>query len=510
MSRRAKLTRAVAAGYGLMAVTVIYTLTSVPLALKYLEKSEFGLWALVAQIGGYWALIDLGMSGSILRTLIDHKDERHLETYGTVIKTGLVVGVAQGAIVMILGSLSAPLLASAFHIPGELRPVFIRLLIGQSICFGIFHPCGIFTHILGAHQRYDLASISQLSSLVVSLFTLWYCFHRGLGIYSLLWALGIGSTVSAGTGLGTCIILGLLPGEGAWGAFDPRVFKELFRFGADLFFQHVGWQLVTASQVIMISRFISLEAAATYVVCTKTFSLAQQVVGRLFDFSVPAFSEMVARNEHNKLNARFKDLLLLTAGLSVLIGIITAACNQSFISLWTHSKVSWNPLNDWLMAGLTIAYSINRIHGGMAWVMKKARDTRSIYFLEGVAFVLLALPVVHYLGIPGILLTSLLSDCAITGVFGFRLTARSLGMQVSQLVRSALMRPAILLLLFLPLSLIVWTTNLQWNAFFQMGINAATLSVLGLLLFQVVALTPNLRLELTGALMARFARFSQR
>ena len=53
MSRLRKFTRSLLAGYLMLGANIFYTLASVPLALHYLGKAEFGLWALVSQICGY-------------------------------------------------------------------------------------------------------------------------------------------------------------------------------------------------------------------------------------------------------------------------------------------------------------------------------------------------------------------------------------------------------------------------------------------------------------------------
>ena len=58
MSRIKNLARGLASGYAAMAANVLYTMGSVPLALSYLSKDEFGLWAVVSTIGGYLMLID--------------------------------------------------------------------------------------------------------------------------------------------------------------------------------------------------------------------------------------------------------------------------------------------------------------------------------------------------------------------------------------------------------------------------------------------------------------------
>ena len=106
-----------AAGYALLAATTLVTLASVPLALHYLSEERFGLWALMSSIGSYLSLIDLGMAGSVSRLLIDHKDRRDGGVYGSMILTGWLVSVTQGAVIWLAGLAIAPVLAGLLDIP---------------------------------------------------------------------------------------------------------------------------------------------------------------------------------------------------------------------------------------------------------------------------------------------------------------------------------------------------------------------------------------------------------
>src|ERR1051326_5528492 len=96
MSRFRNAARSLASGYLAIGSNVVYTLASVPLALHYLSKDEFGLWALALQVAGYLLLIDLGITSAVSRILIDHKDEIDGGNYGSVIKTSCLVLTIQG------------------------------------------------------------------------------------------------------------------------------------------------------------------------------------------------------------------------------------------------------------------------------------------------------------------------------------------------------------------------------------------------------------------------------
>src|ERR1043166_4200526 len=107
MSRFKRFTRSLLSGYLQLVANIVYTLASVPLALHFLSKPEFGLWALVTQIAGYLALLDFGLSGSASRILIDHKDDKHREEYGSTLQTGALVGFSQALVIFGVGVLIA-------------------------------------------------------------------------------------------------------------------------------------------------------------------------------------------------------------------------------------------------------------------------------------------------------------------------------------------------------------------------------------------------------------------
>src|SRR5262249_18317944 len=149
----------------------------------------------------------------------------------------------------------------------------------------------------------------------------------------------------------------LLPPAGCWGRVSWNTFKELFAYALDIFLIAVGQILINSSQVMVISRTLGLEAAAVWNVATRTFTLTQQVVARILDFSFAAFSEMMVRGERDKLLSRFRDVVTLTGSAAVLAALSVSVCNRSFLELWTHGRISWPVQNDLLMGVLVICYS---------------------------------------------------------------------------------------------------------------------------------------------------------
>src|ERR1700722_19641861 len=102
MSRMRRLLRTLGSSYLSLVAASIYTLVSVPLALRYLSRAEFGLWAVMVQVSGYLALVDVGMSASTARFLIEHKDHPERGEYGSVLQTGQLVLCVQGLIIAVV------------------------------------------------------------------------------------------------------------------------------------------------------------------------------------------------------------------------------------------------------------------------------------------------------------------------------------------------------------------------------------------------------------------------
>ncbi|MEO8352075.1 MAG: hypothetical protein ABI680_10105, partial [Chthoniobacteraceae bacterium] len=242
------------------------------------------------------------------------------------------------------------------------------------------------------------------------------------------------------------------------------------------------------------------EAAAVYAVCIKTFTLAQQAVWRIFDFSIAALSEMVVRDERERLARRFRDIVILGGSLSVVVGITVAACNGAFVTLWTHGKVHWPGLNDWLLAGVFIAFSLNRVHGGLAWIAKDVRKMRYVYFVEGLAFVISAICVVPIFGMPGIITASILTDCLVSGCYGTSLSARFLQIPFRRAIAAWFLPPARLLALFAPIALGVWMLTRPLAPASQLAINAGVLGLIGITLLWIIGLDSAHRSEF-GAML---------
>jgi O-antigen/teichoic acid export membrane protein len=501
MSRFNNAARSLTSGYMAMGANVLYTLVSVPLALHFLSKEEFGLWALAGQATGYLVLIDFGIAGAVSRILIDHKDQPADGKYGSVLKTSCLVLAIQGVLVVIGGCALALFLPALMNVPAEYVRACQLLIAAQCTMIGVAFPGRILTSLLQAHQRYDAINFSQIGQLATGLTVQWITFYLHMGVYSLLaascafWMFGLISNFI------WVKKLRLFPSRGAWGRANRKTFKEVFAFGGELFLLLLGSQLLNASQIIVITRSLGLSAAAVWTVATKVYPLAFQLVSRIFDFSSSAFGEMVVRGEQEGLRRRFRDVFLLTASAAVFVGAGVAVCNGSFLEVWTRGKIVWGIQNDVLLGSLLIVSCITRCHVGLLGPLKNIGGMRYIYFAEGLTFVVAGFVIAPHWGITGVLIVAVLADALLTGVYGFWRTADHFGTSVHEVLFGWLRSAWIYLGLMALISAAVWWSTLGLPPLARLITQIGVLGLTGLSLLWRAGLDSELRVELRARVM---------
>jgi O-antigen/teichoic acid export membrane protein len=418
MARTKRFAANLLSSYAAIGINVLYTIASVPLALHYLDKEEFGLWALVTQLSGYLMLLEFGMSGSVARSLSDHKDHIESGVYGSILKTGGRVFSIQGIIVFLLGVALARFAPSLLALPARLHAPFLVLMTGQAALTGGKLALGALASPLWCHQRLDLSNFAGSVSMLFTFAVLWLGFHSGWHLYSLPAATVVGTVAGLALTYFSCRRLGYYPPRAYRGRFDPKLFRELFQFGGGLFLMNLGAQLASASQVIVVSRLLGIEAAATWSVGTKIFGMAQQFVARILDSSAGGLAEMVVRNETVQLKRRFRDVVVISAVMAGAAGAGIALMNGPFIEIWTSGKVCWAPWNNVLLAFVLFCSVVTRCNTSLVGITKEIRGMKYVYLFEGIAFVLTSLALVPRCGLAGLMVAALLCNLGITGLYG--------------------------------------------------------------------------------------------
>lgn len=414
-------------GYIGLLINIGFTLLSIPLALKYLDKSQFGIWSLALQINGYLALVDLGMSAATSRYLADFKDDISGGEYGSYLKTGAVVFSIQGFLMVLIGG------ALSWYAPDwfGVEPMYVQsfrvLLMGLAAVSGLGMIFRALAAPLWAFQRSDVINLAASLSLITTLIVLVLGFHLGFGLYSFLFGQGVAILQSLIIYAVVCWKNGYYPSLQALGKVRVDIFKNVFRFGKDSLLISLGNQFVNATHLMIISKVISVEAAAIYAVSTKFFTMVIQFVNHPISSAASPLTEMYVRGEKNKFERRYWDLIKLCLAVGTIGAVGLAAGNRSVVELWTHQKIQWMWSGDLYFALLVILKGLNGNFIGMFGIVKDWRPVRWILIIEGSFFLFIAVFGAKYFGIVGTLIAAVTANLCVSTLMSFHQARKLIG-----------------------------------------------------------------------------------
>lgn len=456
MSRFNLLIRGIGLGYVSQGFSIAYSLLSIPLALGFLGKSEYGLWALVLSITSYLNFSELGLTNSVQRHLIDVKDRRPNFEYGAIFLTGGVAFLFIGILCFLIGGVAVHFLSPLFRVPAPYASTFEWLLLGSVALFSLT----IGTRILGVplyvYQRHDLYEFSNIILYLIWFFVLWMGLHSGYGVFSLLLSQGIGFVWTCVFNLVVCLRYELYPKAEEWGLPSRQLFREVVVYSRDSFLQQLGQQVVMTLPMLLISRWLGLDAAAVWAVATRPYYILRQILGRPFRYGVSMLADIFANKGPDVMMKRWMALSqFMTAG-AIILYPICIAYNGAFMAIWTHGKISWNFWNDiiygiysYLLVSLFPWY-------GIVGIDKKFGITRVTSILEAILLSLLCWVFYRPLGVSGFILSLILSKLAMGFLPSLYYLHGIFGKSIWPVFRSALVYP---LTAAPPCILSVWLTR---------------------------------------------------
>lgn len=429
MSRLSRYLHSSASSYVVLAANALFTLGSIPLALKFLGRDEFGVWVVASQLALYLSLLDIGMAQSITRILIDHKDRAD---FGRAVSTALAVLASQAVVIALLGAVVFTALSGLYGLPEAQRPQFNTVMTWVAVLTGLSFLSRIFIHLLEAHQRQYVTNYAQIAALAANFAAIFFALRAGYGVVSLAIGQFAGWLANSAICAVAVLVLRLAPRPGRP---DAAVFRALFGLGWSLFMIQCGAQLIMSSQIFLITRWGGPDEAATWSVCTRPFFLVLTAIYRPFDLSLPAFAEMMTRSEWELVKTRMSKMLRLTCIVAAVGSVLFIFCNQDFVAAWTHKKIEWPVRND-IALGIWMAL-LAVFHAPTMFIIttKQIGFMRFIFLIEGVFSIALASVLLHRHGIAALVLSFATGSLLLHGAYGFRRIKKMFGLSWIAIMR---------------------------------------------------------------------------
>ena len=394
MERSRRFIAAVGSGYAVVVATALFNLVSVPMALAHLGREGLGVAATILLINSFGQVLQLGVGPSIARFVVDCVHEADRNRLGSLLKLGIVVGLAQTVVLSLIAWSGVGWLSAVFSIPPNFTSQFQSTLTASllAVAFGfLFVP---IHQLLYAGQRIDLVNYISIGTQGLSTATLLLCLSMDLEIHS--YAIAVWVQVVAGTILAVYFSrkLGILP-KLIGCPTDWSTLPSLARFSGNVMVASLGLQLIAIAPALVINRILGAASMGDWTVGTRLIQLGAQLTARIPNAAEPTLWEIFAKGDKSQCALRLTHTAQIATTIGILTGAVVLAANGNFVNLWSNGKVAWPLINDAMGAGIIIVSSLAATLCMLPGITKRLGQMKYIYPSEGL--VILGLLCVPYL-----------------------------------------------------------------------------------------------------------------
>ena len=146
----------------IFSVTVTFFVS--PYTIRTLGDSRYGAWALMADLVGYYGLLDMGIRGAVSYYVANYDARKESDNLRSSIASSFWLLSSIGSIVLTLGSIVA-IFFSHLIIKDQVNQteltIALLLMIGS---LALSFPMEVFTSVLVGHQRFDIVNAVEVAT----------------------------------------------------------------------------------------------------------------------------------------------------------------------------------------------------------------------------------------------------------------------------------------------------------------------------------------------------------
>ena len=400
--RMAKYLRGLLAGYGGLAVAIIFTAVTVPMGISSLGLAGWGIWVFCQQASAAISLFESFTQSAFVRLLMQVKDEPSSESFKKMVWMGRGCFLGQGLLLFILHAGFATVLPAFFPNMGGTSGWKTVWLMGLA---ALVNQAGkINGQLLYVHQHQDRASLAATAGLLVNLGIVVAFLPRFPHPQTMAWAF------LGGTAFSQVLYWIFTFQTGCRPSFPgrPRIrwpdFHPLWFWGRQFFLYSFLGNLSNSLPTLLAGRFLAPEAVGIWGVLQRVANMMSQTVLKIPQLAVPALMEMHAQGDDSRFKKRGCQVLWVQNAFSGIFLGAFGALGGYILERWLGHPIITNPWIFPLFALALLADYDQRLRFDVETIRLQMRRPLLAAFLKNVLLLAL-LPVFgQTLGLGGMIL----------------------------------------------------------------------------------------------------------
>ena len=365
-------------GYGAPLVVAVF---AIPLLIRGLGTSRFGVLTLAWVLIGYLSIFDLGLRRALTKLVAEKLGSGQEQEIPALVWTALFVMFLLGVGVTIVVTLLLPwMVQDVLNIPQVLKAETLKAFYLLAFFMSVFIPSIGLLGILDAYQRFDLINVVRIPLGIYGFLAPLFVLPFSQNLFPVVCVLLAGRLIACMVHLLLCfhVVPSLLRGI----VLQREMLGPLIRFGSWITVSNIISPLMLYLDRFLIGALISVAAVAYYAtpneVLTKLWLFPWALMGVFF----PAFStSFVQDRSHTALlfDNGLKYIFLVV--FPIILFIITLA-NEG-LGLWLGSEFAQNSTQvlQWIAVGVFI-YSLGQVPYALIQGVGRPDLTAKLHLLE--------------------------------------------------------------------------------------------------------------------------------
>ena len=368
-------------------------------AVRYISKEQFGIFVLLQIIASFLGAISslLLENISVTRLIATAKNNQKMEVANTAICYKVLIGFIIGLVIL----LCEPLIYRLFKSEQLSRlliyiPVFFILSSFDEFLLGILQ---------GFHQFKKMAISQIINGGVKFLLIVIFLVMLRMDVIGLIYAFLLSFAAS--------IIFQyvVIPGKKQFN-FNPKLFKEIFRFGFPLGLNNILTFIFMKVDRLMIGAMISPTGVAYYEIADKIPSTSHRMYGSFRSVFFPNMSELFAQGRYEEAEKVLNNSLRFVSFAIFFAALVATLFQKEIVCfLFSEKYLDSAPAFSLLTIGVGIGI-IGNILGTSLVALGQSDKPVKINIVDSTTNIIGNLIMIPIFGFMGAVYATLLSRCA--------------------------------------------------------------------------------------------------
>jgi O-antigen/teichoic acid export membrane protein len=407
------LAHGVLAKYCSIATWIAASLVLTPLLLRHLGSEAYGLYAAVGSIGAYLSVLDLGTGLAIPKYVAEYRAQGDLEKLRKLSSSFFFGFTGAGVALFVVAFAFVPFVPHIFKTSPSLDRVAQIVFLVTVANFLVLLPFGALEGVLygfrKVHINYWLDTLFYIFNLTAACVAV----NSGHGLVA----------VTVGT-LAARILVSLVLARLTWtqcptvrfglGDFDWGILRELIGPSFYYFMIQIAALLIFSTDNVVISFFLGVSAVTSYSIAFRLCRLPVGLISCVAGILLPHISELDAVNDLGRL----RRLHIQITKYSVLISLIVFTClfafGKDFIDFWVGpGNFAGMPV----LICFCLVWSVNTVVQCSSMVLMGTAQHKTlagVLVFEGFLNIVFSILFLHYFGVLGVALGTLLAKLAVS------------------------------------------------------------------------------------------------